>query len=96
MIDFKRNARVVCKDGFSLSVQASEFSYCTPRITGAPRYTEAEVGFPSNKEPLLMPYIDGGELSPTENVYGWVPAEVIQRVIQIHGGRVSGDLPRGI
>ena len=95
MINFKRNARVVCRDGFSLSVQASELSYCTPRITGAPRYTEAEVGFPSEKEPLLMPYIDG-DMEPTKNVYGWVPAKVINQVIQKHGGRVSGDLPRGI
>ena len=37
--------RLICKDGFSVSVQASEFHYCRPRINGADEYEAVELGF---------------------------------------------------
>ena len=40
---------IVCKDGTTLSVQASEFHYCTPRDNKGP-YTHVEIGFPSTIE----------------------------------------------
>ena len=46
--------RIRCADGFNMSVQANEGAYCTPRIDFAENYTEVEVGFPSQKEDLLM------------------------------------------
>ncbi len=45
----KKNKLVVCADGFSMSVQASETTYCNPRDNMGP-YIEAEIGFPSAKE----------------------------------------------
>lgn len=43
------NARIVCKDGTSLSVQANEYVYCAPRDNYGPYY-EVEVGFPLDAE----------------------------------------------
>ena len=78
-----------------MSVQASETSYCSPRVTGAERYDSVEVGFPSEREPLLMRYAED-ETNPTDTVYGWVPAHDVLTVIAKHGGMVAGELPPGI
>ena len=75
---------VVCSDGFRMSVQASEYAYCYPRENTGPHY-EFEVGFPSEKEELLMEWAETPE-APTETVYGYVPADVIDEVIKKHGG----------
>jgi hypothetical protein len=77
---------VTCKDGFSMSVQASSFHYCTPRVDGAPFYTTYEIGFPSEREPLLMPYRELSEDEPTRTVYPYVPVEIVAAVIRKHGG----------
>jgi hypothetical protein len=84
--------RIKCNDGFSMSVQASSGAYCTPRKDDEERYTHVEVGFPSEMEELLMPWV-GGMFVPTEEVYGWVPAHIIRAVIDNHGGMISGELP---
>jgi len=89
------NEQIVCKDGFTMSVQANEGAYCTPRVDNASRYTAVEVGYPSQKEDLLMKWCDSPG-NPTCTVYGWVPATRITAVIAKHGGVVSGELPAGI
>jgi hypothetical protein len=86
---------IVCADGFSMSVQANETSYCSPRENGADKYEEVEVGFPNTPEPMLHQYAEDPE-SPTETVYAWVPSQVVTNVIAKHGGIVSGELPPGI
>ena len=50
----KLNEEIVCKDGFTMSVQAHHGAYCSPRIDDAAKYTSVEVGFPSQPESLLM------------------------------------------
>ena len=92
---FKNNEYVVCKDGFRMSVQANEWAYCTPRMSYAGWYTEVEVGFPTEREELLMPYVED-ESRPTDTVYGYTPTHVIARVLEKHGGVVSGELPPGV
>lgn len=77
--------RIVCADGFNLSVQASETHYCTPRDNKGP-YTHVEIGFPSDVEPELMPYVEDAE-RPLDTVYAQVPIEVALAVINKHGGR---------
>ena len=52
----KKNKIVRCADGFTMSVQANEGAYCTPRLDEAGSYTEVEVGFPSHTESLLLHY----------------------------------------
>jgi hypothetical protein len=76
--------RIVCKDGFSLSVQARESAYCTPRDDRGP-WTAVEVGFPSEKVEKLMGWAEEPG-RPTETIYGWVPIETVAEIISDHGG----------
>ena len=95
MFGMKMNKNVVCKDGFTMSVQAGETQYCHPRETGADKYTEVEIGFPNRPEDLLLEFAEDGD-RPTETVYPYVPAPLVTLVIAKHGGMVSGELPAGI
>ena len=80
---------VVCKDGFTMSVQASGVHHCSPkRILKNGKYSSFEIGFPSAKESLIMGWIDDDNADPTQTVYGYVPTEVIDAVIEKHGGLV--------
>jgi hypothetical protein len=90
-----QNPCVVCLDGFQMSVQASEDNYSTPRESGCAAYTHVDVGFPSEADPLLTPYMEcPGD--PTESIYPYVPSEVVEAVISRHGGIVSGRCPAGV
>ena len=89
--DRKMYGAIYCNNGFSMSVQANDGAYCSPRNNEGP-YTAVEVGMPNRAEPLLMQWAeDPGE--PTETVYGWVPSEVIWQVIEKNGGWKKGTLP---
>lgn len=86
--------RIICKDGFSFSVQAGELFYSTPRENRTDgEYTACEVGMPKTKEDLLMPYIECPGEKPTKSVYPYTPVEVIERVIAKHGGYFIAGLP---
>jgi len=91
----KLNEKVVCADGFTMSVQAHAGAYCIPKMTGAPVYREVEVGYPNRREILLIPYAEDAD-ALTETVYGWVPVQVVTDVLAKHGGMVSGEVPRGV
>jgi hypothetical protein len=83
--------RIVCKDGFSMSVQASSFHYCSPKEDNAIEYDAVEVGFPSEIEPLLTEYSEGMiDTDPTSSVYMYVPSNVIFEIIKKHKGIISG------
>ena len=88
------NRKIVCADGFAMSVQASSSAYSTPREDVGP-YTAAEVGYPTEEESLLMQYVED-ESRPTDTVYPYVPSTVISLVCAKHGGIVEGELPDGI
>ena len=92
---YKKYERAVCEDGFSMSVQASFGAYCEPREDGAESYSEVEVGFPSEVEPLLMEWVESPN-RPTETVYAYVPSSVVREVIEKHGGLVGGEVPPGV
>ena len=91
----KRNRQVVCPDGFKMSVQAFAGGYCTPRIDGADKYEEVEVGYPSEPEEMLMEYAEEPD-APTQTVYAYVPVQVVTNVLAKHGGIVDGEIPRGV
>jgi len=76
-----------CKDGFTMSVQASQHHYISPRKDGLSLgiYTELEVGYPTQEETLLMPYCENLN-DPCFTVYGYVPVEVIKAIVAKHGG----------
>jgi len=83
---FQMKPQIICNDGFKMSVQGSSGRYCSPREV-SDIYFKMEIGFPSEKETLIMPYIDGGEDGdPTNSVYGYVPCDIIDAVILKHGG----------
>jgi hypothetical protein len=78
---------ITCADGFRLSVQASEYHYCTPRDNDGP-WLSMEVGFPSERP---EPWETWGQYAeepnePTQTVYGRVPVDVIDALIESHGG----------
>lgn len=83
--DDRIKPRIVCKDGFSMSVQASETHYCEPREERAVSYWRFEVGYPSEVEETLMEFAENPE-EPLKSVYGYVPANVIEAIIAKHGG----------
>lgn len=75
---------IVCADGLTLSVQASDTHYSEPREIYGP-YSAVEIGFPSDVIPEIMEWAETPE-TPTQTVYGWVPVEVVDAVIVAHGG----------
>lgn len=76
--------RVICKDGFSMSVQGSSAHYCLPREDGSV-FTHLEIGYPSDMVEEFMPYAENEQI-PMSTVYGGVPFEIIESVIEKHGG----------
>lgn len=85
------NPRTICSDGVSLSIQASSTHYCTPREDQGP-YLAMEFGYiqDANGDRLAPPetwadYTDGPEFP--NDVYGYVPVEMIESFIADHGER---------
>jgi len=79
--------RIVCADGYSLSVQAGALLYSTPRDDCGP-WSHVEVGFPDAcPEPweTWRQYADEEE-RPTRTVYANVPLELVEALVALHGG----------
>ncbi len=78
--------RITCRDGFSLSVQVHAGAYCSPRDGFGPDWHEAEIGFPSDRPTeAVMAYAETPE-EPSDTVYGYVPMNLIEELVQLHGG----------
>lgn len=77
--------RIICNDGFNFSVQASRTHYCSPRDDFGP-WEAFEVGFPSKPSRLLTEYQEDRRKPQKDNVFGWVPEEVIDKIIKGHKG----------
>ena len=69
---------ITCKDGSTLSVQASENHYCTPRSNFGP-YTEVEV-WNCGEVPAWSEYGNGDE------PYAYIPIELVVEEIDRRGG----------
>lgn len=82
---------IVCEDGFKVSVQASSFHYCSPMENLLDRdYEKVELGFPSVEDSLIIDYAEDPD-DPTQSVYGWVPIEVVEELVEKHGGIKMAD-----
>ncbi len=98
----KLNRRIVCADGFTISIQANEYAYCEPRISNAISYTHVEMGYPNRSDDLLLKYAEDFEYVSNEDidlkqsVYPYTPANVVKDMIERHGGMLDGELPNGI
>jgi len=77
---------ITCKDGFKMSVQASETHYCEPRQSRLDYYYSFEVGYPTEDENLLFQYADDPENPHDSSVFGYVPAYILDEIIEKHGG----------
>ena len=78
--------RLECADGFSISIQASDSTYCTPRVTldDVSGYSAFELGFPTELDELIEPFQECGE--GIAGVFPYVPREVVEQLIEKHGG----------
>lgn len=83
-----KRPRVKCKDGFEISIQASFSHYCNPRKTFTGPYDEVELGFPSEADSLIDDYAEDMD-EPTVTVYGYVPIDIVEKLIEKHGGIVE-------
>lgn len=77
--------RIVCMDGFSMSVQASKYHYSLPRETDAFPYSSVEIGFPSRRIPEANEYAEEPKRH-TKTVFGFVPVKIVNEIIRKHGG----------
>lgn len=75
---------ITCKDGFTISVQASKNHYCSPRTDGGP-YTQVECGYPSGPvSEALKEYADDPDDHST--IYPFVPIHIVEDELNLHGG----------
>jgi carbonic anhydrase/acetyltransferase-like protein (isoleucine patch superfamily) len=81
--------RVKCTDGYTVSVQAGEYHYCSPRAD-ADHFDKVELGYPSDEDFELIDYAEDKE-RPCDTVYGYVPVELVDGVLAKHGGIVGAD-----
>ena len=91
---FSHNPRITCKDGFTISVQAHDGSYCQRNTEG--KLITVECGFPT-WTPGTSVFRNYAELCGTddytETVYPYTPVEVVQAELDAHGGVVDGRIP---
>ena len=59
---------------------------------------EVEVGFPSDYEELFDDYVEmkDSTKSHQEQVFPYVPVQIVTNVIAKHGGMVEGEVPNGV
>lgn len=78
--------RIICSDGFSVSIQASSFHYCVPRNNTGP-YSHFEIRFPSEIVDSWIPYCEGSPENEDarEMVYPRVPIRLIVDELKLHG-----------
>ena len=92
MLTSTRLPKIICSDGFEMSVQVGSSLYSTPKKV-AKRYSAVEIGFPSEHEPLIEEYAetfykeDGEDVTDyTDTVYPYVPVKIVNKVLKKHGG----------
>ena len=84
---------ILCKDGFTFSVQAGKQFYSVPREDRADGvYTHVEVGGLSESEDLLTKYAEDAR-HPKKTVYDFVPVPVVESLIEKHGGFYESRMP---
>jgi hypothetical protein len=75
---YKNYERVVCADGFSISIQAGNGKYSVPRFE-ASAYTQLELGFPNRPCPFIYEYAEDKE-DYTETIYPYVPSKIVDTI----------------
>jgi hypothetical protein len=83
--------RIICNDGVSLSIQASQYAYSTPRQKLQKPwdfYMSVEVGyiFDAAGEKMLPPELWRSYRDGDCHVWGYVPTRMVKEFIEQHGG----------
>jgi len=86
---------LICNDGFKMSVQAGSGYHCEPREENT-EYTSVEIGFPHYDDILAVFQCGSTEeyeaekkyylQDPLNGILERVPIELVQKVINKHGG----------
>lgn len=84
-VPYLKRHRIVCKDGFSMSVNGSTLHDSIP-AKPAKKYFAMEVAHPSETESELAYFYARTGRASVEGNYPKVPVYVIERIIQKHGG----------
>ncbi len=88
--------RVLCPDGYTVSIQAGRGLYCEPYANLKDgNYVEVELGYPNKADELILEYAECPE-SPTGSVYGYVPIKIVEELCKKHGGIVGMDISNTI
>jgi hypothetical protein len=85
---YSNNPVIVCKNGTELSVQASHFHYCTPKMNNDQfhgSYTHVEVGFPTSSPPDSWSEF---RVSGNDDIFARVPVQMVRDYIESHGGEM--------
>jgi hypothetical protein len=98
---YNQNKRIEFENGGSISVQASEFTYCTPRDNTGP-YVSVEVGFPEGvhipdsweSHADYWPRDDDDKTWRDSQVFGWVPVERIRELILANCPKLAAAMLR--
>lgn len=77
--------KIKCVDGFEISVQANESAYCQPTQNSAWPYKMVELGYPSERDDLIIDYAKNADI-PTRTIYPYVPVDLVVSLIEKHGG----------
>ena len=90
-----KRPRVLCADGYSVSMQVGDCLYSEPRKNGADYYSEVELGYPNMEDELINEYAECGWdddnriYNYTNTVYPYVPVEIVDKLFEKHGGIVN-------
>ena len=90
MMTSTRLPHIVCTDGFTMSVQVGYSLYSKPKKV-AKRYSNVEIGYPSEHEPLIEEYaecytFEELDIDFTDTIYPYVPVKIVDKVLKKHGG----------
>jgi len=89
MLISSRLPKIICSDGFEMSVQVGFSLYSTPKKV-AKRYSAVEIGYPSEHEPLIEEWAETfhqeDKTDYTDTVYPYVPVKIVDKVLKKHGG----------
>jgi len=76
---------IICNDGTTLSVQASQYHYCSPRVDKEmcnARYYQVEVFCVSTEVPES--WLEFGD--NVDNPFAYIPTTMVEEFIDLHGG----------
>lgn len=80
----ERRESLVCASGLILSVQGSEFHYCTPRSNTGP-YSAVEVMVMEGEVTTAWEEFTN-DVDTKYRVYSWMPVKLVNQTIEDNGG----------